>query len=542
MRFWDFLLDSWHYFERVMKEFERRKTFAIIAHPDAGKTTLTEKLLLYGGAIQMAGAVRARGEQRRSRSDWMKIEKERGISVSASVMSFEFENYCFNLLDTPGHEDFSEDTYRTLTAVDSAVMVIDAAKGIEAQTRKLFEVCRLRNIPIITFINKMDREAKDPFELLDEIEQTLALDVSPINFPIGMGKSFKGCYSLNQSEILLMDEEEKNKKGTVTKIENFEDPKLKAILDDEMRKDLQEQVQMATELCPTFDPEAFWEGHMTPVFFGSAIKSFGVLELLKGLKEYAPIPRSQSTTSREIKPDEKITSGFVFKVQANMDPKHRDRIAFFRLCSGHFKRGHKLKNLRSDKQLAVNNAVLFLANDRDLAEDAYPGDIIGIPNHGTLRIGDTLTDGEALPFTGVPHFAPELFQRVHLNDPLKVKHLRKALEHFAEEGASQLFKPLLGADWIVGVVGSLQFEVLSDRLKAEYQINANFEAASFYTARWVIGDDKKLIDKFMQEYRANLAEDHDGDMVFLPRNSWQLDKAVEDYQALKFEKIKEFKL
>jgi len=525
-----------------MKEFERRKTFAIIAHPDAGKTTLTEKLLLYGGAIQMAGAVKARGEQRRARSDWMKVEKERGISVTASVMSFEFDNISFNLLDTPGHEDFSEDTYRTLTAVDSAIMVIDAAKGIEAQTRKLFEVCRLRNIPIITFINKMDREAKDPFELLDEIEQSLALDVSPINFPIGMGKSFKGCYSLGTSEILLMDEAEKNKKGEVTKISDFEDSKLKAILQDSERALLKEQVEMANELCPDFNVEAFLEGHMTPVFFGSAIKSFGIFELLKSLRDFAPIPRAQATVGREITPDEKMTSGFVFKVQANMDPKHRDRIAFFRLCSGHFKRGHKLKNLRTNKQLAINNAVLFLANERDLAEDAHPGDIIGIPNHGTLRIGDTLTDGEALPYVGVPHFAPELFQSVHLNDPLKVKHLRKALEHFAEEGASQLFKPMIGADWIVGVVGALQFEVLSERLKAEYQINANFEQASFCTARWVLTEDKKLRDQFIQEYKGNLSEDHDGDLVFLPRNAWQLDKAVDDYAAIKFEKIKEFKL
>lgn len=525
-----------------MAEFERRKTFAIIAHPDAGKTTLTEKLLLYGGAIQMAGAVKARGEQRRARSDWMKVEKERGISVTASVMSFEFEGIYFNLLDTPGHEDFSEDTYRTLTAVDSAVMVIDAAKGIEPQTRKLFEVCRLRNIPIITFINKMDREAKDPFELLDEIEQTLALDVSPLNFPIGMGKRFKGCYSLTSSEILLLDESQKNKRGKVSHIKDFNDPILKDLLEEEARLALGEQVQMASELCPDFDVNAFLEGHMTPVFFGSAIKSFGVFELLEGLRVFAPAPREQATASGKILPSDALTSGFVFKVQANMDPKHRDRIAFFRLCSGHFKRGHKLKNLRTGKQLAINNAVLFLANDRDLAEDAYPGDIIGIPNHGVLRIGDTLSDGQIAPYVGVPHFAPELFQRVRLNDPLKVKHLRRALVHFAEEGASQLFKPLIGADWIVGVVGALQFEVLAERLKAEYGIDADFESVGYITARWVIGKDQKILDKFIQEYRGNLAEDHDGDLVFLPRNQWQLDKAEEDYaQTLQFEKVKEFK-
>ena len=443
----------------------RRRTFAIIAHPDAGKTTLTEKLLLFGGAIQLAGAVKARGEQRRARSDWMKVERERGISVSASVMSFDYADRSFNLVDTPGHEDFSEDTYRTLTAVDSAVMVIDAAKGIEAQTRKLFEVCRLRNVPIMTFINKMDREARDPFDLMSEIEQTLALDVTPASWPIGMGRDFKGCYDLIRDRLILMDRTRGDKLTEGVACDGLSDPKLNELLGAEIAQKLRDDVNMARGLCPPFNAEAYREGHLTPVYFGSAVNNFGVRELLLGLAEYAPPPRTQQADKRAVLPDENKVTGFVFKVQANMDPNHRDRIAFVRLCSGHFRRGIKMFHVRSGKPMAINNAVLFLARERELAEDAFAGDIMGIPNHGTLRIGDTLTEGEDLRFTGVPSFAPELLQRVQIGDPLKIKHMRRALEHFAEEGASQVFKPLIGSDWIVGVVGPLQFEVLAARIE-----------------------------------------------------------------------------
>ncbi len=519
-------------------EIARRRTFAIIAHPDAGKTTLTEKLLLFGGAIQMAGAVKARGDQRRARSDWMKIERERGISVTASVMSFEYSNYAFNLLDTPGHEDFSEDTYRTLTAVDSAVMVIDAAKGIETQTRKLFEVCRMRDIPIITFINKMDREARDPFDLLDEIEQTLALDVTPASWPIGSGRDFRGCYDLLRDRLILMDKTQGDKRSEGIECKGLDDPKLEQYLQPDELQKLREDVQMVRGLCKPFDIQSYREGHLTPIFFGSAINNFGVRELLLGLGEYAPPPRPQAAAERQIKPDEPKVTGFVFKVQANMDPNHRDRIAFVRLCSGNFKRGIKLKHMRTDKIMAVNNAVMFLARERELAEDAFAGDIIGIPNHGTLRIGDTLTESEAIHFTGVPSFAPEVLQRVHLDDPMKVKHLRRALEHFAEEGVSQVFKPLTGAEWIVGVVGPLQFEVLAARIEAEYSVPAKFESAGVEIARWVEGD-PAAVKAFAEKNKGNAAEDHDGAIVFLARNQWHLDKTIDENPGLKFVKTHE---
>ncbi len=518
----------------------RRRTFAIIAHPDAGKTTLTEKLLLFGGAIQMAGAVKARGDARRARSDWMKVERERGISVSASVMSFDYADCSFNLVDTPGHEDFSEDTYRTLTAVDSAVMVIDAAKGIESQTRKLFEVCRLRDVPIATFINKMDREARDPFDLMSEIEEALALDVTPASWPIGMGREFKGCYDLIRDQLILID----RVKGGATltdsvQCKGLDDPKIAELIGDEFAQKLREDVAMVRGLCPPFDAEAYRAGHMTPVYFGSAVNNFGVRELLLGLADYAPSPRPQKAATREVQPNEKKVTGFVFKVQANMDPNHRDRIAFVRLCSGHFKRGMKLTHLRSDKQIAVNNAVLFLARDRELAEDAYAGDIMGIPNHGTLRIGDTLTEGENIRFLGVPSFAPELLQRVHIGDPMKVKHLRKALEHFAEEGASQVFKPMLGSEWVVGVVGALQFEVLAARIEAEYGLPAKFEDAGIQAARWVECDDAVALKKFTDANRGALAEDHDGALVFLARNAWHLNRAQEENPEIRFVKTRE---
>lgn len=520
------------------QEIGKRRTFAIISHPDAGKTTLTEKLLLFGGAIQAAGEVKARGERRRARSDWMKVEQERGISVASSVMTFDYQDRTFNLLDTPGHEDFSEDTYRTLSAVDSAVMVLDAAKGIETQTRKLFEVCRLRDMPITTFINKMDREAKDPFELLDEVEQTLALDVSPASWPIGMGRDFLGCYDLILDQLILFDRGKGDALSEGIKCSGLDDPKLDELLPDYAVTKLREDVEMVRELCPSFDMDAYLEGSQTPVFFGSAINNFGVQELLKGVGNYAPCPRSGKAIEREVAPFEDRVSGFVFKIQANMDPKHRDRIAFLRLISGKFKKGMKLKHVRSGKTMAIHNAQLFLAQDREIAEEAFAGDIMGIPNHGNLRIGDTLTEGEIVRYTGVPSFAPEILQKVRAEDPMKAKHLGRALEQLAEEGAARVFKPYLGSDWVVGVVGPLQFDVLSDRIRTEYQIPCKFEPTSLMTAEWIEGDPRE-VKAFTDQNRASMANDHAGAPVYLARNNWHLDKAKDDFPSLKFLKTKE---
>jgi len=520
-------------------EVARRRTFAIISHPDAGKTTLTEKLLLFGGAIQLAGAVKARGERRRARSDWMKVEQERGISVASSVMTYEFAGKTFNLLDTPGHEDFSEDTYRTLTAVDSAVMVIDAAKGIETQTRKLFEVCRLRDVPIITFINKLDRDSRDPFELLDEVEQTLALDVTPASWPIGNGQRFKGCYDLLRDQLILVERGNNDRPAEGIQCEGLDDPKLDELLPKDQVAELREQVEMARGLCPAFDLEAFRQGTMTPVFFGSALNNFGVRELLQGVAEFAPSPRPQPAVPREIAPDEDKVTAFVFKIQANMDPKHRDRIAFVRLSSGHFKRGMKLKHVRSGKVLTMHNPVLFLARDREVAEDAWAGDIIGVPNHGNLRIGDTLTEGEELTVKGIPSFAPELLQRVRPADPMKMKHLSRAVEQLAEEGAAKAFKTRLGSQWIVGVVGPLQFEVLADRIRTEYEVPVTFETAGLHTARWLAADDPAELKRFMDAHQGDLAEDHDGEPVFLARNGWHLNHTAETWPKLRFMATKE---
>ncbi|MBO6520418.1 MAG: peptide chain release factor 3 [Rhodospirillales bacterium] len=522
----------------LAREIASRRTFAIISHPDAGKTTLTEKLLLFGGAIQMAGAVKARGEQRRARSDWMKVERERGISVASSVMTYDYAGCTFNLLDTPGHEDFSEDTYRTLTAVDSAVMVIDAARGIETQTRKLFEVCRLRNVPITTFVNKMDREARDPFELLDEIEQTLALDVTPASWPIGMGRDFLGCYDLINDRLVLVSRSKGERPDEGEPCNGLDDPKLDELLPDYAVAKLREEVEMVRGLCPELDEEAYLEGHMTPVYFGSAINNFGVRELLDGLVTRAPKPRAQEAKERLVEPAEGKFSGFVFKIQANMDPKHRDRIAFVRVCSGQFKRGMKLKHARTGKMLNVHNAVLFLAQDRELAEEAVAGDIIGIPNHGNLRIGDVLSEGEELHFTGIPSFAPEMLQKVRPDDPMKAKHLGRALQQLAEEGAARVIKPSIGADWIVGVVGVLQFEVMADRIRTEYDIPVHFEPTELMTARWVGGEQQQM-KKFLDGNKAAIGTDHDGEPVFLARNAWHLNKATEDWPDLQFMKTRE---
>lgn len=516
-----------------------RRTFAIISHPDAGKTTLTEKLLLFGGAIQLAGAVKARGAQRRAHSDWMKVERERGISVTASVMTYDYADCTFNLLDTPGHEDFSEDTYRTLTAVDSAVMVIDAAKGIEAQTRKLFEVCRLRDMPIVTFINKMDREARDPFDLLDEVEQSLALDVTPASWPIGMGRNFLGCYDLLGDRLILLEKGSKGEGSDIQACSGIDDPKLDQMLPEDAVTKLREEIEMVRGLCPSFDLEAYLQGTMTPVYFGSAINNFGVRELLDGLKTFAPTPGSFKTQSREISATEAKVTGFVFKIQANMDPKHRDRIAFMRIVSGHFKRGLKMLHVRTGKTLNLHNPVLFLAQDRELAEDAWGGDIIGIPNHGNLRIGDSLTEGEDLRFTGIPSFAPEHLQSVRPEDPMRAKHLGRALQQLAEEGAARVFKTHFGSEWIVGVVGALQFDVLADRIRTEYEIPVRFEPSTLHTAQWVEAQDVHQMKKFFDANRANMAEDHNGSPVFLARNAWKLDRVREEWPDVKFLKTKE---
>ncbi len=519
-------------------EIARRRTFAIISHPDAGKTTLTEKFLLFGGAIQMAGQVRAKGEARRTRSDFMQMEKDRGISVSASAMSFDFQQFRFNLVDTPGHSDFSEDTYRTLTAVDAAVMVIDGAKGVESQTQKLFEVCRLRDLPILTFCNKMDRESRDTFEIIDEIQENLAIDVTPASWPIGVGSEFMGCYDILRDRLELMDRADRNRVAESVEINGMDDPKLAEMVPAHLLDKLIEEVEMARELLPKLDPQAVLEGHMTPIWFGSAINSFGVKELMDGIATYGPEPQPQLASPREICPEEKKVAGFVFKVQANMDPKHRDRVAFVRMASGHFKRGMKLTHVRTKKPMAVSNPVMFLASDRELAEEAWAGDIIGIPNHGQLRIGDTLTEGEMLRATGIPSFAPELLQTCRAGDPMKAKHLEKALMQFAEEGAAKVFKPTFGSGFIVGVVGALQFEVLASRIEMEYGLPVRFEPSQFTSARWVNGD-KTAVDKFCNINKQHIAEDHDGDIVYLTRLQWDIDRIERDYPDVKLTSTKE---
>ncbi|MDC0343565.1 MAG: peptide chain release factor 3 [Aestuariivita sp.] len=523
---------------RLPAEIARRRTFAIISHPDAGKTTLTEKFLLYGGAIQMAGQVRAKGEARRTRSDFMAMEKDRGISVSASAMSFDYKTFRFNLVDTPGHSDFSEDTYRTLTAVDAAVMVIDGAKGVESQTRKLFEVCRLRDLPILTFCNKMDRESRDTFEIIDEIQENLAIDVTPASWPIGVGRDFIGCYDIIGDRLELMDRADRNKVAQTIEIKGLDDPKLAEHVPAALLAQLKEELEMARELLPALDQKAVLEGTMTPIWFGSAINSFGVKELMDGIGLYGPEPQIQSATPRQISPEETKVSGFVFKVQANMDPKHRDRVAFVRVASGHFKRGMKLTHVRSKKPMTISSPVLFLASDRELAEEAWAGDIIGIPNHGQLRIGDTLTEGETLRVTGIPSFAPELLQGVRAGDPLKAKHLEKALMQFAEEGAAKVFKPSIGSGFVVGVVGALQFEVLASRIELEYGLPVRFEPSQFTSARWVTGD-KAAVDKFIKANQQHIAHDHDGDIVYLTRLQWDIDRIVRDYPELTLSATKE---
>lgn len=514
----------------------RRRTFAIIAHPDAGKTTLTEKLLLKGGAIQLAGAVRAKGNARRTRSDWMKIEQDRGISVATSVMTFERDGLVFNLLDTPGHEDFSEDTYRTLTAVDAAVMVLDAAKGIEAQTRKLFEVCRLRDIPILTFVNKMDREGRDPFELIDEIEKTLALDASPVAWPVGRASEFAGTFDLLENRFLPVDAADDE---AAVALDGPEDPRLAALVGPERAAALAEEAGLALAGCPEFDLERFRQGTLTPVFFGSALRDFGVAHLLDGLARYAPPPGARAADPRPVVPGEERLTGFVFKIQANMDPNHRDRVAFVRLCSGRLLKGMRLRQVRTGKQVAVNAPLFFFAQDRQVAEEAWPGDVVGIANHGVLRIGDTLTEGEELNFRGVPSFAPEILRTVRLEDPMLAKKLKKALEQLAEEGVVQLFRPLDGSPPVVGVVGQLQLDVLQSRLRAEYGVPAGFDGTQWDSVRWVTGEDRAALERFAAANRRDAAEDHDGALVAFFGSDWRRRRTEEEWPMLRFHAVRE---
>jgi peptide chain release factor 3 len=523
---------------QIGSEAGRRRTFAIISHPDAGKTTLTEKLLLFGGAIQLAGQVSARGQRRRARSDWMAIEQARGISVTSSVMSFEYADIAFNLLDTPGHSDFSEDTYRTLSAVDAAVMVIDAAKGIESQTRKLFEVCRLRDIPILTFINKVDREGLGPLQLLDDIGSGLALDLTPMTWPLGMGSDFRGCLDIAGARALLPKGDRGTPFGRVVDLSDIHDL-APAGLDQAFIQPWLDELEVARGLLPAFDIEAFREGHLSPVFFGSALRDFCVSELLDCLVSAAPGPSERQSSERTVAPDEEAVTGFVFKVQANMDPNHRDRVAYVRLCSGRFRRGMKLFHVREKRFMSVTSPILFFAQSRETTDEAFPGDIIGIPNHGTLRVGDTLTEGEALRFAGVPNFAPEILRRVLIGDPMRAKQLNKALLDLAEEGVVQVFHPVIGSQAILGVVGALQLDVLQSRLKQEYDVPVRYEASGYDAARWVLADNPADLEPFSKTEIGSLARDRDGALVFLARNAWALRRVQEDWPRLKFVNMRE---
>jgi peptide chain release factor 3 len=514
-------------------EISRRRTFAIISHPDAGKTTLTEKLLLFGGAIQLAGQVKAKRDGRATRSDWMAIEKARGISVATSVMTFEYGGAVFNLLDTPGHEDFSDDTYRTLTAVDSAIMVIDAARGIETRTRKLFEICRMRDIPIVTFINKLDREAREPLDLLDEIEKTLALDTAPMVWPIGQGRDFRGTYDLYQPRVRRLDE---NFDGIP--VTGPDDALFAGLMEPDAYQRWREEIDLVAEACGRFDLEKFRHGALTPVYFGSALKNFGVRDVLDALKNYAPPPRTQHAAEREIRATEPAMTGIIFKIQANMDPNHRDRIAFMRVCSGKLTRGMKVKHVRSGKTMALSAPQFFFAQDRSIAEEAFAGDVVGIPNRGTLRIGDALTEGEDVTFLGIPSFAPEILRRIRLEDAIKAKKLKDAVREMAEEGVVQVFQPLDGTQPVVGVIGALQLDVLADRLVHEYGLKTDFDPAPCDAVRWIRSKDPVALKRFIEANRSSVATDLDGDYVYLPASVFTLNYNAGRNPEIEFIEIK----
>ncbi len=521
------------------KEIQRRRTFGIISHPDAGKTTLTEKLLLFGGAIQMAGAVKSRKAAKFALSDWMSIEKERGVSVTTSVMKFNYRDFEINLLDTPGHQDFSEDTYRVLTAVDSALMVIDSGKGVETQTEKLMQVCRMRNIPVITFINKLDREGWEPLDILADIEDKLQIECAPLSWPIGMGKSFKGVYDIYRGQLHLFTPGQDTAQQHGIVVRDLADPVLDDLLGPQADK-LREDIELLEGAANPFEYKEYLKASQTPVFFGSAINNFGVKELLDAFVELAPAPGIRLTSSRPVSPDEESFSGFAFKIQANMNPAHRDRIAFFRICSGKFTRGMKVRHHRLGKEITLANATIFMAQDRNNVEEAYPGDIIGIHNHGTIKIGDTFTEKEPLKFIGIPNFAPEHFRRVVLRNPLKVKQLSKGLTQMAEEGTVQVFRPLTGSDYILGAVGVLQFDVTMARLKAEYGVDAIYEGVDYVTARWISCDDQKTLKEFKKKNEANLAMDAEGHLAYLATSQWRLSHNMEIFPDIVFHETREY--
>ncbi|GGX43718.1 peptide chain release factor 3 [Undibacterium squillarum] len=523
----------------IKRETARRRTFGIISHPDAGKTTLTEKLLMFSGAIQLAGTVKARKSARHATSDWMEIEKQRGISVASSVMQFEYRDHVVNLLDTPGHQDFSEDTYRVLTAVDSALMVIDAAKGVEEQTLKLLNVCRMRDTPIITFVNKMDRETRDPLELLDELESVLKIQCAPVTWPIGMGKNFRGVYHIIKDEVLLFTPGNERADQEVEVIKGIDNPRLQEMFPIEMEQ-LRMEVELVHGASHPFSLEDFLSGVQTPVFFGSAINNFGVREILNALIEWAPAPRERDATVRAVGPTEAPFSGFVFKIQANMDPAHRDRIAFLRVCSGRFERGMKLKHLRLNREVKVSSVVTFMASSREQVEEAYAGDIIGLPNHGNMQIGDSFSEGELLQFTGIPYFAPDFFRTARILNPLKIKQLQKGLQQLGEEGAVQVFRPVTGSDLVLGAVGVLQFEVVASRLKNEYGVDAVFEGTSISSARWITCDDKKMLADFERSSAgANLAYDAAGNLAYLATSGVNLRLTQERWPDITFHNTRE---
>lgn len=522
----------------VTKAVAKRRTFAIISHPDAGKTTITEKLLLLGRLIQVAGSVKGKKADRHATSDWMGMEQERGISVTSSVMQFPYKDRIVNLLDTPGHEDFSEDTYRTLTAVDSALMVVDGAKGVEARTIKLMEVCRLRDTPILSFVNKMDRDIRDPIELLDEIEEVLAIQAAPINWPIGMGKEFKGVYNLYTDVIHVFKQGQNNVMTDDIQIQGLLSNEAKELLGVEY-DDFCDEIELVRGASHEFDLPAYLAGTLTPVFFGTALSNFGVREMLDGFVEWAPAPLARITEDRTVAADEADFSGFIFKIQANMDPKHRDRIAFMRICSGTYTRGMKMKHVRIGKEIKIADAVTFKAGEREAVELAYSGDIIGLHNHGTIQIGDTFTAGEELKFKGIPHFAPEMFRLIRLKDPLKAKALQKGLQQLSEEGSTQVFMPLSNSNLVVGAVGQLQYEVVAYRLKDEYKVEAIYEPVSVYTARWVDSTDKKRFDEFKKKAADNLAVDGGGYLTYLAPSRVNLQLMEERWPEVNFRATRE---
>jgi len=523
----------------LQQQIARRRTFAIISHPDAGKTTLTEKLLLFGGAIQMAGAVKSKRAARHATSDWMKLEQERGISVTSSVMQFCYQDYIVNLLDTPGHADFSEDTYRTLTAVDSTLMVIDCAKGVEQRTIKLMEVCRLRQTPIFTFINKLDREGREPIELLDEVESVLGIQCAPITWPIGMGKRLRGVYHMVDDAVHLYESGRNYVTQKAEIIQGIDNPLLEERLGQYDCQELRDEIELVKGASHEFDSQAYLKGDQTPVFFGSAINNFGVTPLLDAFVKHAPAPGYRESLNRVVESIEPAMTGFVFKIQANMDPAHRDRIAFLRICSGHFAQGMKLRHVRLNKDVKIPNALTFMAQDRGLVEDAWPGDIIGLHNHGTIAIGDSFSEGEKLQFTGIPNFAPELFRRAQLRDPLKLKALQKGLMQLSEEGATQFFRPLRSNELILGAVGVLQFDVVAYRLKSEYNVDAIFEDVNVHTARWVSCEDEKMLRNFTDQLISNIARDAADQLVYLAPSRVNLQLTEERWPDVKFAATRE---